>query len=289
MSHENFNTLDNREEIFDMIDSFNINGKNFTKLSEEIILYLRNLLIDNLSNNNNDENNKIIRYIEAFSEIISLIKNNTNQKMIFEINVVKLMIPNVETISQSTEKNIQINETKKKIKIEEYNKQEKKEEITTDIYENIKKLKEVRVNNTLSDFNKKILLNYKEKLENVNKYIIDPDYSEVAGLILDGELKAASTNNLIFVFKSDNIAFNFNMKIIEIEKLLFKIGIENVKVIATDIDDWNIIKEKYNSKTQEYKYIDDKDFVNLIFSKQKEKVEKNSIESVFDDIIEYDK
>lgn len=284
----NFIQRQDYKEIFDMIDYFNENGKNFTKLSEEIIIYLRNLLIENLNSNvNHDENKKIINYIESFSEIINLLKNASDSKIIFETNIVKMMIPSFN--DEQKNYNIQIKENKEIIKIENYQALEENKKVENDIYEYVNKLKNVRVNNTLASFNKKILLEYKQKLENISKYIIDPDYSDIAGLILDGELKAASLKNLIFVFQSDNIAFDFNVKLLDIENLLNKLGIQNVKAIATDMEDWNVIKEKYNSKSEKYEYIDDENLIRQIFWNKKEVEEKNSIESVFNDIIKYEK
>ena len=130
------------------------------------------------------------------------------------------------------------------------------------------------------------MLEINQKIEEINSFLIDPDYSNVAGLIIDGKLKAASDFNLIFVYESDNVALNFNLKIPAIEKLLNKINID-LKVIAVEQEEWDKIKVEFNSKTKKYIYQDDTNIVNKIF-KNKENNEKNSIESMFNDIIKYD-
>ena len=78
---------------------------------------------------------------------------------------------------------------------------EKQEPITTNKitidYEKLNQLKELRINNTLSKFHKKTVIAIKEKLNALNNYLLDPDYSKYASMLLDGILKAASEDNLI--------------------------------------------------------------------------------------------
>lgn len=271
--------------VFEKIDNFNSNGKNLSKLSEQIMQYLRNLLVDDLSNKCSNEivqkleYEKIIKYIEQFGEILNLIKNNSNAKIIMETNIIKLMVENndVKTVMAKEKQNVTIEEYKPR--------EEPKEILPNEKIEKIDKLKQIRIDNTLSAFDKKELLECKQKLENIQSLLIDPDYSEESGLIIDGELKAASDAYLIFVYNSENIELNFNLKIQKLENMLSKIGI-NKKVVATNIDDWNIIKQEFNSKSKKYVYKDDTQLVNEIFQR---KEEKNSIENMFDDIIEYSK
>ena len=269
------------KEMFEKIDKFNEIGKNFSKVIDEIIIYLRNILVFKLENDQNTEldmsNDEIIKYIELFQSINVDIKNSPNPKIVLETNLVKLM-SNGEKESHVDKKNIKIEtfEAKKKQKIEP---------ISSDISAEISELKRLRVDNTLSKFNKKKLTEIKNNLENINTLLIDPDYSLYAGMLLDGNLKAASDENLIFVYESENISFDFNTKIPEIENTLSKINV-NMKIIAVNEDEWNQIKQEFNSKTKSYVYKDDEEVISKLF-KDKTKEEKNSIESMFDDIIKY--
>ena len=112
-------------------------------------------------------------------------------------------------------------EEKVKIDVKEMPKEEKII-ISSDKEQLMKKLKEIRINNTLSNFNKKYLIECKEKIDNVKNFIIDPDYSNIAGLILDGNLKAASDKNIIFVFESENVEIEFNFKIKDNYNIIIK-------------------------------------------------------------------
>ena len=72
------------------------------------------------------------------------------------------------------------------------------------------------------------------------------------------------------------------MKIIEetIEKILNK----KYNLIATDIDEWEIIKNDFNHKLRPFIYKEEQFNLEDIF---KEEDTKNNIESMFEDIIEY--
>ena len=176
---------------------------------------------------------------------------------------------------------------KKTINVDTFKQEKKKvEQISDDITAKIADLKQIRVNNTLSAFDKKKLIEIKAKIENISALLIDPEYSLAAGLVLDGTLKAASDNYLIFVYESENVAFDFNMKVLEIEKMLLKLNIK-MKVVAVNNEEWNVIKSEFNSKTKEYKYEEDTSLISELFKKNIENTEKNSIESMFDDIIKY--
>lgn len=295
--HELLINITNKDykNIFEMLDKLNMEGKDFVKLSEEIMKNLRNNLVETLKNNietdliKNIGRKNAIRYIEQFGEIINLIKNSNNQKIIMETNIIKLMTDDLEenVVSKIPKPVV----PKESIKIETYEKQE--EQPTSDISDDriklLEQLKKIRIDNTLSNFNKKLIPEIQSKLDDIKNYLIDPIYSESASLILDGKLKAASDKNIIFVYDSENIELNFNLKINIIEELLEKIGLGNYKVVATNIDDWNVIKEEFNSKSKTYKYTDDTKLISEIFNEIVENPKKNSIENMFDDIISYSK
>lgn len=274
------------KEIFELLDKFNSDGKNFSKFLEEIVLYLRNKLVSMFENSNqsNIKQDDIIKYIEQFSSIINDIKNSSNPKIILEINLIKIMNNQNSNEIKNCVPNIEI---KKKVKVETYNNAVKAEEksLSDEKITKIEKLKNIRVENTLSKFDKKNMLIIREKLEKIDNYIIDPDYSSIAGLLMDGKLKASSDKNIIFVYDSDNVAFNFNTKLPEIEKLLLKVDV-NMASIAVNSDEWDIIKQEFNSKTKKYQFTDDTNLFSELFKEDVDK-EKNSIENMFDDIIKY--
>ena len=206
----------------------------------------------------------------------------------FETNIIKMTTSENKIYNEKIEIPI-IKKEKVKLDVKDTVNKEEPITVSKDKQEILEKLRNIRINNTLSNFNKKYLIECKEKIDNVKNFIIDPDYSNLAGLILDGNLKAASDKNLIFVFESENVEKEFNLKIPDIEKLLQKIGLQNYMVVAVDQDTWNNIKEEYNSKTKKYNYVDDTQIIDTLFKQEQNNDKKNSIENLFNDIIEYDK
>ena len=137
----------------------------------------------------------------------------------------------------------------------------KKEKFSTDngVKPQYIELKKIRVNNTLAELNKKVILNIKSQIDTLKPLLLDPNYSELISLLLDGNIKAASEKYVIFVYDNSLMSNAFNSKINDIEKILNSKLESQFKVIAVDINEWNIIKIEFNSKTKKYEFIEEKD------------------------------
>lgn len=226
----------NIENIFKKIDIYNQNGKDFIKLAEELILFLRNILlkvnIPNFYKENCDyeipdsiilDNDTIMKYIFELNDSILKMKTSNNPKIIFELMIIKLI----------DSKNIK-----------------------SELVENKKSLKEIRINNTLCNFNKKQLLEFKPTIEKLNEYIKHTKYSDYIEMILEGEVKAIGKENIIIVLDHESsLIFNDNLD--EIDELFNKVYNINYKLISVSPDEWEKIKEEFNSKKVVYKYINE--------------------------------
>ena len=311
-------TEKNLEKILKKIDFYNDCGKNFVKLSEEIVSFLRNILLcakapeyfkqktqnyelyDELSQK--IETNDILDYIDNLNDCLNKMKTTNNPKLLLELSIIKMTSPKTiikepkpveNPVKATISQEIPINNQTPKIISQEIPKKEKttpvekQEPITTNKitidYEKLNQLKELRINNTLSKFHKKTVIAIKEKLNALNNYLLDPDYSKYASMLLDGILKAASEDNLIFVYKNDRLATLFNENIINLEKTLNKVLDNKYKVIATDQDNWEVIKNDFNSKKKTYTYQEENIKIEEIFKEEKQENEFSD----FEDIIEY--
>jgi len=294
-------------QILKKIDFYNDKGKNIIKFTEELINYIRNILISKQAPDYFKEKNKdsklyaqlaqkiqtedLLKYIEILNDSLNKMKNTTNYKLLLEIAIIQIL---AETnVKKSNQKKLAEREKEEKLEIKKQNKElNKKEKLNSEPFKDQKKkidneklqeLKEIRINNTLAEFKKTEVLKTKEKLNNLNNYLLDPDYSKYASIVLDGVLKAASKQSLIFVYSNEKLANLFNENIINIEKTINKVLDNKCKVIATDIDAWEIIKNEFNSKKKKYNYKEEKIKTEEIF---KETEEKNKFND-FEDIIEY--
>jgi len=140
-------------------------------------------------------------------------------------------------------------------------------------YDNGTLVKEVDVN---------VLQEILPKMKNFHEYLLDSDISPFISIILDGNLKAASENNLIFVYKNKRTSNLFNENILNVEKTIEKVLKKQYKVIATDIEHWEQIKNEFNNKKRQYNYIEETFNIEDLFNET-----KTGDFSDFQDIIVY--
>ena len=298
-------------EVLTKIDNFDETGKNFTKILEELILFFKNVLIveeapQYLIDSNYDievyknmsgilSKLELIDLIDTMNQNLSVIKKGTVQRLQFELLILKLLNyekpQNKQYVSNSIKENLSVrpienkNESKTVIKKENdsYKVDNSLTKINQEIKEQLKKIKEIRINNTLAKFNKKELTKIKSLEDDLKPLLLNLDYSKYVSIILDGNLKAASENYLIYVFNTETDSDLFNENILKIEEILAKVFKHNYKVISTDNISWEIIKKEFNSHLKQYTYVEETESIDQILKNEN----KNEIENLFSDAINY--
>lgn len=299
--------------VFEQIDDLSNKGKNFLKVVDEMTLYFRNVLLkltapdyfnEKINSNLYDDvvnsvtKEDVIKYINLLIETANQLKKSGDLKLLFEINIIKMLEKEnfVPLVNLKNEENKEIIK-KEPIENEQKNKElEYKKEIVsnTTIIKNLNKktnveieqFKKVRINNILSKFNKKKMLEIKEELSSIEEYLLDNKYARAASIILDGQLKAASDEGLIFVYKTDSLSNQFIENIVNIEELINVVFNNKYNVISTNLDEWEIIKNKFNKDKTQFKYIEDNYDLNLIIKNVKKQIQ-DDMASIFGDIVEY--
>lgn len=317
--------------LLNMIDDYDNKGKNLVKLADEMILFLRNSLIyvtaPNYFNESDDvscyvdfsknvSKEQMLLYIKQYNETYSDMKKSANPKLLLELLFIQLTngseTPALENISQ----NIPVVEVKAVPKNENFANNmvenrpivEKKSEISEKtpelsekdvkmaqdhlkMLEEIKKLRLLRINNALSKFDKQALLKMRNCLDDLRGYILNPEYSSVASLIMDSALKAASDEYLVFVLPDENISNLFNEQLLVIEKMFEETYNKCYKIISTFDEEWELFKEEFNHKKRVFPYQGEtellSDFYNRINSGYDEEQSLNVVEELFGNIVEY--
>ncbi len=286
------NIFDNNiTEILIIIDKYDDDGINFIKVIDEIITFIKNIIFNRLIDKKdnkvvNDTFDKIstenlISYIEKLTEATSDMHNVSNKRLIFELTIIKLLNNNESGKSNS----ILPEKEKKKEKISE----KKIEDIQAkiDLPSEFIEVKKCRINNTLSRFNRQKMLEFRKDIDLLRSAIINPEYSEAVSLALDAKINAASDEYIIFVFSNNRMADALNCKIMALEKAINEYLKVNYKVIATCDEEWDNIKQNFNTKTEKYQYTEETFDLELIF--KKEITEKqDSIENTFSEVITYE-
>lgn len=226
----------NTEEVFKYIDKLYYDGKDFYKISEEIINYLRNLLIEKSCNKKSKIEisiNDIIYYIDNFNKSLYEMKINSNSKLLFELCIIK-------SLNLSSDKPNQA------------------KTIENQIVQH-KNIRKIRINNTLCNFNKKQFLEFKELIKTIEQYKNESQNSELIMLLLDGEIKAYSNNYYIIVYSKESYVDEFNNNYKKIDELLYEKLNEKYRGIAVNELEWNEIKTKFNNHETIYKYINEEE------------------------------
>lgn len=288
--------------VFQKINDYNDKGKNLVKFLEEIMIFLKNVLVYRNVQNFFDESEQenynysekeidsetIIYYIEEFNKTLNEMKLSNQPKLLLEVCLIKIMNQKKENIIETCDiqnpKSIEVKKTINTEMIRDHSTSinNKNEELNTIKMDSLKKL---RIENTLAEFKKIYLVEAKQKINDVINYMTNPEYTEVAPLILDGNIRAASDQNMIFVFDNEWQSQKFNENILSIEKLLKEIYGKNYSVISTRLSEWEKIKNEFNSKKGKYVYHNEPEGI-LNFLKQN--ITKNEIEETFGDIIDYE-
>ena len=182
-----------------------------------------------LENTDNSKENSIEYDVESESNFLDE-KEENNQLQNVEME--NENINNEKTLEFDENNNIE-----NEISCEEYDK--------LSIEELISRLQKIRIDNTLSKFNKQILLSFKDKMNDFKKYSSSVNYSFAADLILDGQLKAISNEYVVFMYSSQLTADIFNRKLDLVEELISKVFSHKLKAISIDEENWNIIKKEF--------------------------------------------
>lgn len=252
----------NAEFIIDKINNFENSGMNAQKVIKKMINCLDNIALNIKSGKEQkfpfETVSHLIHelnqcYIDARinQNVYSLIKLSFLEQIKGEPAQIKKDIPKKENIEKPIQSDI-------------------KEEI---VLQNKKALsiKEIRTNNCFVEACKeelKKLIDFWSTLENGSIKSIDiKDYTPVA----------SSSTNAIFTAEEGSLADLFNIKHLDIEKILKKNKI-NVKVIALTHEEWNAEKNKFKIRLKNkepYQYIDEPKVQN-----DGEKI-KNQVEDLF--------
>ena len=321
----NYAVNNNLTGVINKINEYSNRGKSIVKITEEIILFLRNsILFKTTSDFVEDKKNiyreitkkvstqKMLEYISIMNDSLLDMKKFSNPKMILELAFIKLLdekefndkknegeekvIEKKESsIKKDLDKNSKIND--QNIEEETLNQNDKNLEkkiskveidnkLNEQILQELNDFVEIRVNNTLSKFSKKETLEFKNTLKKIMDYVMDEKYNIYATMILDGELKAVSDEYAIFTYATSHLSNLFNENIINIENLINEIFNKHYKVVAVDLEKWNIIKEDFNSKKRKFEYKTEEISIEDIINKLN-KESDDDMQSLFGEIVEY--
>lgn len=261
----------NKVDIINFIDNIDADGKEINKFIQELMLFLKDVILyknTNVLSNINVKNEYIIeisklysddllyKLIEELNNIQSSVKLSTHGSIIFMTLILKFSdeIVKVEKIDKINNNNIEIpkdDEATKNDKVVKLNKEEKNISREINVAGNNLKLSDeeinIRINNALATASKDILNNMKSNWDIIDDYVFDDNFSVISGLLKDFIPVVASEKYIIFSNDMLSVVDRFNESSTDIEKFLKKVFDFNPIVVAITTKRWDEEKSKYIS------------------------------------------
>lgn len=294
----------NIQNILNKIDEWDESGKNFVKITEEIILFLKNMVLfqkvpDYLkesrgtlepysSMKNIPSTEVLLKNIDLFYQSLDKLKRSSNSKLMLELTILSLTNYEKKELPKTIEKATK--EEKVEEQIEPKKQVEKqvihKKQIKVGQEKEFQNLIVMRINNALAGFSRKEVMEFKKKEDLLHNYLLDSDKSKYVSLIFDGTLKAVGNHTLIYVFSNESISNLFNESIPKIDEIISLAFEEPFHAVSTYAEKWDEIKNDFNNKKKSYQYIEEQIDLNSIFESS-EKKESDEMQNLFGEIVEY--
>ena len=288
--------ISNKEYNFsiDVVQNFvNIlNEKMFDiKKSGNTKIYIEMLLLKfindyvNLKTKIVEKNN----YVKEINKNVSVTNNN-------EVTVNEEKINNDNVVENNKDGNNDAVEEKNSMKDSNIEISYNKEEITEENFDNknpkiinIDAIMKIRVNNTLALANKNLLRLEMNNFEILRDYSFDQEIGYIICGILDGKLRAVSSDAIIISYEYDsNVKQNLYI-IDKIEDVYNKITNSNKKIAIISDDYWEKVKQEYiNDLRNGIKYEVEEEPRAVYEELKNDDIITSSAVSLFGDIVEID-
>lgn len=253
-------------KIIEFIDDLNASGKDINKFLEELLIFLKDVILyknanilSNIATKNEYvkliadmyENTDLYKLIESLNVVQNNIKISSHSSIIFMTSILKYSDLNFSD-------NVELNNNN----ISDYSNMDLKSnvqdedsnlvgEVTRNEIKNNDKLslhdEEIRINNALALASKQDLSYFKSKWSGIDDFLDDSDFSVVSGLLKDCNIVVGSKEYIILESNTLSIVDRINSNLEIVEKLFEKLFNYKVYVVAIDSNKWIDIKNKYIS------------------------------------------
>lgn len=301
------------EKVISFFDTMNSSGKNYGKFLEDIISFLKDVII--YSNNVSDRyiksnieciqniskiysDSEIYFIIEYINKIFDSLKNVSKQSIIIVSNFLLLMnklnnslttsvdTGNVNASKSESNENYEMafsfTNKEESVEVDSIVDEAKTEVIEDNLNESVDVNKDIIVNNAFALADKKVKTDLQNRLSLLNDYLTDKKYKVAASSLIDVNLEVASDNYLIFSSKtSANVAKVYsNFKLCsELLNIIF--NKEYFYAVVTD-EEWSSLRDEYIKNTKNgVKYVV-KDIVKQIEIVESEEKQPTIVDKLFD-------
>ena len=257
-----------KTKIIEFVDVFDKKGKEINKFIEELIIYIKDIILyknagflsninaknDNIKDISNVFSDKILyMLVDMLNSTQNNVKSSSHGSILFMTAILSFAdkIKSIQEDNAIIERDIIVEKENNDILGNKIISREiisdNKEDIIVNDASEIKIDIDGRINNTLADASKEALKLFKSKWNLINDYLFDDKYSSVCGLLKDSDIVAASNEYIIISNKLSSVVSRINYGSDIIEELFEKLFGNKVKIVAVSDDEWIKIKNDYIS------------------------------------------
>lgn len=306
----------NYKEILKVIDNFNNNGKNLIEIVKQLIISLRDDIV-----NYYVDDYKLQYSVEKYQELLNLfnekmfdIKKSGNPKIYIEVILLDYM-KNGQNISREIiSQEIKVPEKEPKT-VEKYRKKVKiidkvektkpivieeekkvnvkiKKKTNTLKNSNILDILKIRVHNILATATKEEKISDVKKINLLNDYVFDQKIGYVVSEILNSNLRASSEDGIILSYEYNSVVDQNIDNIEQIIQIFNELTNSNKNIAIISDEEWNNVKNEYINDTKNGTKYDIIEEPELIINNSGDNEEKgnNDLDSnpmdLFRDIVE---
>ncbi len=287
-----------RLKIINVLEFIDKNGKNINKFIEELLIFVKDILIYKNTNKLTkikSKNEKIIalsldftsdfiyKFIGEMNDLLGKIKVSEYPTILLMVSLLKKFDENTKRTVKKLDANetLEMKETLEKVNISAETEYDKNK---------IEGLKKIRINNTFSLASKEMLIKFKDLWKNLS-LVSDDDLIKYVGLVADCLPVAVGDSYVMLVSKYESTATRINADLSGVETLIKKVYSKSYKIIALSENEWNSAKIEYINNRKKgivYSYIEENTTEhNQDKNKKIDSPVDKLIEIVGEDIIEY--
>lgn len=253
-------------KIIEFIDDLNASGKDINKFLEELLIFLKDVILyknanvlSNITTKNEYvkliadmyENTDLYKLIESLNVVQNNIKISSHSSIIFMTSILKYSDLNFSDngeLNNNNTSDYSNMDLKSNVQDDDSN---LVKEVTKNEIKNNDKLslqdEEIRINNALALASKQDLSYFKSKWNGIDDFLDDSDFSVVSGLLKDCNIVVGSKKYIILESNTLSIVDRINSNLEIVEKLFEMLFNYKVYVVAVDSNKWINIKNKYIS------------------------------------------
>ena len=258
-------TNNNLEELFNLSDNFNSEGKDYILICEDIIKYLKDSLVNYQINKENELISKlgkdnITKIIFEITEYIGYMRNLREKKIYFDLLLIKICgIIRTDVRVEEEKPIIQKEEIvilKKEEPKEEIKEEPKVEPVRDEKYNKYDELMKIRINNILAAADRESLKKYLEFINNIESELDNLEERQIYNLLLDCEIVAGSSDGIVITTDSKILLEELYDNLFSIENLISNKLNTTIHACFNLNDDWVKTSDIYRKKIRNKEKID---------------------------------